>query len=72
MKKIIFILVCISVVTSIYSQVTDTGDEVGIGISTPAAKLDIYESSLLGNSLNDNLLLYRLRGRTSNVLMNNK
>ena len=71
MKKIIFILVCISVVTSIYSQVTDTGDEVGIGISTPAAKLDIYESSLLGNSLNDNLLLYRLRGRTSNVLMNN-
>ena len=71
MKKIILILVSTYIVSAVYSQVTDTGDEVGIGISTPDAKLDIYETSFLGSSLNDNVLLFRLRGRTSNVLMKN-
>ncbi|MEM7298695.1 MAG: hypothetical protein AAF391_10575, partial [Bacteroidota bacterium] len=50
--------------------VTFDGD-VGIGTTSPAAKLDVIDETVLGSTNGDAHLLRRITGRTSNKMMNN-
>ena len=44
---------------------------VGVGTTSPAAKLHVHQSSELGATNGNQLLLTRISGKTSNTMMNN-
>lgn len=54
-----------------FSQITDTGNKVGIGVSSPAAKLHVYESSALGSNFGNYQRLSTISGNVGNSLMEN-
>ncbi|MEP0365716.1 MAG: hypothetical protein ABJN36_09540 [Cyclobacteriaceae bacterium] len=45
MNKLSLIIISVLTCSVSYSQVTDTGDEVGIGKANPSSKLDVYRNS---------------------------
>jgi hypothetical protein len=44
---------------------------VGIGVSTPAARIHTWEGNALGSAVNNNRLLERISGSTGNTMMRN-
>lgn len=68
------ILFCLIICQFGFSQITDTGNKVGIGAGIPEAKLHVHEATGLGTNLGNFQILSRISGRAAsiNTIMENK
>lgn len=46
MKKSAFVFICLLSTTTVFSQISDNGDKVGIGTETPEVKLHVQQSNV--------------------------